>query len=137
LALVFVIPGTGSNICLLYLKKKHDRATKLEQRKLQLAMEADAALKKTQVFGVDLKEIVARDGTDVPIIIIICMQWLKTTTGDIEGLFRVAPSSNDLVARTKEIDKTGKVDLTGVLDPHLTTGLIKVRNFLLLLFADD
>jgi len=126
------IRGTHKSFHILFAahsqdrQKKYERSARQEQHKLELSQEAAAAIPQTQIFGVPLDEIVQREKTDIPNIVVDCIRWLENTKGDTEGLFRVAASATELSARKKAADSEGRVNLDGVDDPHLVAGLLKV-----------
>jgi len=78
------------------------------------------------VFGVSLKVLLQREnrGNSIPIIVEKLMNFIETKAINLEGIFRVSSSKNQLEKLQHQIDEGIEIDFSEH-DYHLATGLLK------------
>ncbi|PPQ95284.1 hypothetical protein CVT26_014858 [Gymnopilus dilepis] len=82
---------------------------------------------RSNIFGVPLEELMGYDGEKggIPRVVRDCIQFLRDTGMQEEGLFRRSPSSALLRAAQEAYDRGNVVSLESFADPHLAAVLLK------------
>ncbi|KAF4591207.1 hypothetical protein EYR40_009810 [Pleurotus pulmonarius] len=82
---------------------------------------------RSNVFGVPLEELMGYEGEKggVPRVVKDCIQFLRETGLEDQGLFRRSPSSSMLRAAKEAYDRGHVVSLQTFGDPHLAAVLLK------------
>ncbi|KAG9227227.1 hypothetical protein CCMSSC00406_0004234 [Pleurotus cornucopiae] len=82
---------------------------------------------RSNVFGVPLEELMGYEGEKggVPRVVKDCIQFLRETGMEDQGLFRRSPSSSMLRAAKDAYDRGHVVSLQTFGDPHLAAVLLK------------
>lgn len=78
----------------------------------------------TTIFGAPLSRAI-KSGQSVPQVLLDCAQYLANKL-EVEGLFRLSGSQNDIDRYQAEYDKGHPVDLSKELDPHCVAGIFKL-----------
>lgn len=78
----------------------------------------------TTIFGAPLSRAI-KSGQSVPQVLLDCATYLASKL-EVEGLFRLSGSQNDIDRYQAEYDKGHAVDLSKELDPHCVAGIFKL-----------
>lgn len=76
------------------------------------------------IFGAPLSRAI-KSGQSVPQVLLDCAAYLVSKL-EVEGLFRLSGSQNDIDRYQAEYDKGHPVDLSKELDPHCVAGIFKL-----------
>jgi hypothetical protein len=75
-----------------------------------------------KVFG----GTIDRNSEEIPVIMTKCVEYLDATGLEFEGIFRKSGSLAQVNEFKARFDKGEDVDLSGILDPHIVAGLLKM-----------
>jgi len=79
----------------------------------------------TAYFGVPIEKVV-RSGSEVPYIVDHAIKVLEDKSLEVEGIFRLSGSQNQIDKLKAEFNTGTLVDLNSVADPHTITGVLKL-----------
>ncbi|CAH1773515.1 unnamed protein product [Owenia fusiformis] len=95
-----------------------------------VSLQRTPSMKKNAIFGVDLETIVKREklGTNVPILVMQCIDEIEHRGLDVVGLYRLCGSAKRKVELREEFERDiRKVELSpnSVPDINVVTGILK------------
>jgi hypothetical protein len=75
-------------------------------------------------FGTALSETARKEGSQYPLLVEACIQYLEEKGLEEEGIFRHSAALPELNALRQKVEE-GNLDFSNVEDPHLISGLLK------------
>eukprot|EP00013_Stygamoeba_regulata_P003266 CAMPEP_0177628678 /NCGR_PEP_ID=MMETSP0447-20121125/259_1 /TAXON_ID=0 /ORGANISM="Stygamoeba regulata, Strain BSH-02190019" /LENGTH=261 /DNA_ID=CAMNT_0019129941 /DNA_START=166 /DNA_END=948 /DNA_ORIENTATION=+ len=79
----------------------------------------------TEVFGVPLQELAARDQVDVPVFLLRLIKFLNDTALEVEGVFRMSAGVKQLEQLRVQVDRGLDLPFAEIGDVHLVASLLK------------
>mmetsp|Transcript_30068 Transcript_30068/g.75697 ORF Transcript_30068/g.75697 Transcript_30068/m.75697 type:complete len:758 (-) Transcript_30068:31-2304(-) len=86
-----------------------------------------ARRRKGPIFGKPLSEAVSvHDGSEVPAVIDVCINYIERRALQAEGIFRLSGSALNITEYKAKFDRGEEPDLEAESDPHCIAGLLKL-----------
>eukprot|EP01126_Amoeba_proteus_P012815 TRINITY_DN15310_c0_g2_i1.p1 TRINITY_DN15310_c0_g2~~TRINITY_DN15310_c0_g2_i1.p1 ORF type:complete len:338 (-),score=81.59 TRINITY_DN15310_c0_g2_i1:474-1487(-) len=81
----------------------------------------------SSIFGINLEELLEREGGDVPRLVLRCCEFIRQNGIDQKELFKISRNLNEIAKQFSDlIDEEGEINFSEYCDVHDITALLKL-----------